>query len=156
MTQYRDLDAPARILLGPGPSMVPPRVLRAMAHPLVGHLDPQFIRLMDPSRNNWTQIDYIRVAQAHSVLKDQLEMADVIKEGSDLYPGAVTLNLPVARTKFAEWSRIDGDNVEARMENIKELATLLFHCDISRDKRGSEMYQEVAAFHALVHTVESG
>lgn len=106
----------------------------------------QFIRLMDPSRNNWTQIDYIRVAQAHSVLKDQLEMADVIKEGSDLYPGAVTLNRPVARTKFAEWSRIDDRNVEARMENIKELATLLFHCDISRDKRGSEMYQEVAAF----------
>ena len=47
MTEYVDLDTPARILLGPGPSTVPPRVLRAMAHPLVGHLDPQFIALMD-------------------------------------------------------------------------------------------------------------
>jgi len=45
--QYKDIDLPARILLGPGPSMVPPRVLRAMAHPLVGHLDPQFIKLMN-------------------------------------------------------------------------------------------------------------
>jgi len=44
---YKDLDVPCRILLGPGPSMVPPRVLRAMAHPLIGHLDPRFIELMN-------------------------------------------------------------------------------------------------------------
>lgn len=37
----------ARILLGPGPSNVNPRVLLAMAKPLVGHLDPEFIRLMN-------------------------------------------------------------------------------------------------------------
>jgi alanine-glyoxylate transaminase/serine-glyoxylate transaminase/serine-pyruvate transaminase len=36
-----------RLLLGPGPSMVDPRVLQAMSAPLVGHLDPQFLRLMD-------------------------------------------------------------------------------------------------------------
>ena len=47
MSNYVDLDCPTRILLGPGPSMVHPRVLRAMAHPLVGHLDPAFIHLMD-------------------------------------------------------------------------------------------------------------
>jgi alanine-glyoxylate transaminase/serine-glyoxylate transaminase/serine-pyruvate transaminase len=47
MMQYTDLDTSPRILLGPGPSMVSPRVLRAMAHPLVGHLDPQFIELMN-------------------------------------------------------------------------------------------------------------
>ena len=33
-------------LLGPGPSNVHPDVLRALAHPLVGHLDGQFIELM--------------------------------------------------------------------------------------------------------------
>lgn len=44
---YTDLDTSARILLGPGPSMVHPRVLRAMGHPLLGHLDPQFIALMN-------------------------------------------------------------------------------------------------------------
>ena len=44
---YTDLNTSARILLGPGPSTVHPRVLRAMAHPLVGHLDPQFIALMN-------------------------------------------------------------------------------------------------------------
>src|SRR2546426_742605 len=38
---------PARLLLGPGPSEVHPRVLRAMATPLLGHLDPAFITMMD-------------------------------------------------------------------------------------------------------------
>lgn len=36
-----------RILMGPGPSNVHPRVLKAMATPLVGHLDPEFLLIMD-------------------------------------------------------------------------------------------------------------
>jgi len=44
--RYTDLNLSPRILLGPGPSMVPPRVLRSMSTPLVGHLDPEFITLM--------------------------------------------------------------------------------------------------------------
>jgi alanine-glyoxylate transaminase/serine-glyoxylate transaminase/serine-pyruvate transaminase len=38
---------PSRVLMGPGPSDVPPRVLAAMARPTIGHLDPAFIALMD-------------------------------------------------------------------------------------------------------------
>lgn len=38
---------PIRVLMGPGPSDVPARVLSAMARPTVGHLDPAFIGLMD-------------------------------------------------------------------------------------------------------------
>ena len=44
---FPELDIPARILLGPGPSTVDPRVLRVMAAPLLGHLDPFFLELMD-------------------------------------------------------------------------------------------------------------
>lgn len=36
-----------RILLGPGPSPVPARVLRALGAPTLGHLDPQYIAIMD-------------------------------------------------------------------------------------------------------------
>ena len=36
-----------RLLMGPGPSNVHPRVLKAMSRPTIGHLDPQFIDLMD-------------------------------------------------------------------------------------------------------------
>ncbi len=41
---------PARVLMGPGPSDVPPRVLEAMAMPLIGHLDPAFVALMDETQ----------------------------------------------------------------------------------------------------------
>lgn len=42
-----ELTPPERTLMGPGPSDVHPRVLRAMSTPLVGHLDPAFLELMD-------------------------------------------------------------------------------------------------------------
>ena len=42
-----ELNPSIRILLGPGPSNVHPRVLRAMSTPLVGHLDPDFIAIMN-------------------------------------------------------------------------------------------------------------
>jgi alanine-glyoxylate transaminase/serine-glyoxylate transaminase/serine-pyruvate transaminase len=38
---------PARLLLGPGPSNVPPRILAALARPTIGHLDPRFVAMMD-------------------------------------------------------------------------------------------------------------
>ena len=38
---------PARILMGPGPSGAHPRVLKAMTAPILGHLDPEFLRIMD-------------------------------------------------------------------------------------------------------------
>ncbi|HWG41613.1 MAG TPA: alanine--glyoxylate aminotransferase family protein [Gemmataceae bacterium] len=41
------LNPSPRLLLGPGPSDAHPRVLRAMATPLVGHLDPQFLEIMN-------------------------------------------------------------------------------------------------------------
>jgi alanine-glyoxylate transaminase/serine-glyoxylate transaminase/serine-pyruvate transaminase len=41
------VNPPARILMGPGPSNVHPRVLQAMAAPVVGHLDPYFQAVMD-------------------------------------------------------------------------------------------------------------
>src|SRR3954452_17603737 len=40
-----------RILLGPGPSMTSPRVMRAMAAPTVSHLDPAMTALMDDVRS---------------------------------------------------------------------------------------------------------
>lgn len=38
---------PARILMGPGPSDVNPRILEALSRPTIGHLDPAFISMMD-------------------------------------------------------------------------------------------------------------
>ncbi len=38
---------PQRVLMGPGPSNVAPSVLKAIGQPLVGHLDPSFIKMME-------------------------------------------------------------------------------------------------------------
>ncbi len=64
MAVYPKFDPSARILLGPGPSMVHPRVMRALSAPTVGHLDPELLalyaeeqdllRTVFQTRNEWT------------------------------------------------------------------------------------------------------
>ena len=44
---FRDIDPGSRVLMGPGPSDVPARVLQAMSAPCIGHLDPAFVGMMD-------------------------------------------------------------------------------------------------------------
>ncbi|RZS93231.1 pyridoxal-phosphate-dependent aminotransferase family protein [Aquimarina brevivitae] len=43
----KELHTSNRILMGPGPSDAHPKVLQAMATPLIGHLDPEFVEIMD-------------------------------------------------------------------------------------------------------------
>lgn len=40
-------DPPKRLLMGPGPSNVAPSILKAMSAPVIGHLDPAFIKMME-------------------------------------------------------------------------------------------------------------
>lgn len=47
VNSIQSFSPPRRILMGPGPSDVHPRVLAAMARPTVGHLDPSFVAMMD-------------------------------------------------------------------------------------------------------------
>lgn len=42
-----ELNPSERILLGPGPSDVHPRVYKALSTPIIGHLDPEFLKIMD-------------------------------------------------------------------------------------------------------------
>ena len=51
-----ETETPRRVLLGPGPSNVHPRVLRALSTPLVGHLDPVFIGLMEETKTLLRQV----------------------------------------------------------------------------------------------------
>jgi len=46
-SQIGELNPPNRLMLTPGPSSMDPRVYRALATPLVGHVDPWFGRCMD-------------------------------------------------------------------------------------------------------------
>jgi len=56
MSVANELVPNARFLMGPGPSDVHPRVLKAMATPLIGHMDPQFIEIMDGIKDMLRQV----------------------------------------------------------------------------------------------------
>ncbi|MCG9127879.1 alanine--glyoxylate aminotransferase family protein [Candidatus Poribacteria bacterium] len=44
---YNELKVPPRILLGPGPTIANPRVLKAMTTPMLGYMDVDFVEIMD-------------------------------------------------------------------------------------------------------------
>jgi len=46
----KSFSPPNRLLMGPGPSDVHPRILSAMARQTIGHLDPAFIEMMDETK----------------------------------------------------------------------------------------------------------
>jgi alanine-glyoxylate transaminase/serine-glyoxylate transaminase/serine-pyruvate transaminase len=45
-----------RVLMGPGPSDVPDEVLAALARPTIGHLDPEFLRVLDETQGMLRQV----------------------------------------------------------------------------------------------------
>src|SRR5882762_4297168 len=50
MQTFAAFQPPPRLLLGPGPSNVAPSVLEALSRPLIGHLDPAFLQLMEETK----------------------------------------------------------------------------------------------------------
>src|SRR5271165_7293158 len=63
-TEKISIHPPKRLLFGPGPTQVHPRVYQAMAQPIVGHLDPYFFEVSQANQrmlrrvfgttNEWT------------------------------------------------------------------------------------------------------
>ncbi|KUO49876.1 MAG: alanine--glyoxylate aminotransferase [Desulfitibacter sp. BRH_c19] len=49
MLQIPERNPIQKTLMGPGPSTVDPRILRAMSEPTIGHLDPDFLKIMNES-----------------------------------------------------------------------------------------------------------
>jgi alanine-glyoxylate transaminase/serine-glyoxylate transaminase/serine-pyruvate transaminase len=47
----KPLNPPVRVLMGPGPSEIHPRVLQALSKPTLGHLDPAYLELMNDMQN---------------------------------------------------------------------------------------------------------
>ena len=58
-------EPPPRLLFGPGPSNVEPAVTRALAAPLVGHLDPYFLEVMDETMHDLRAV--FRTASHHTI-----------------------------------------------------------------------------------------
>ena len=92
------LEVPPRILLGPGPSNAHPRVLQALGMRQVGHLDPQFIGLMNETqellRYVWQTDNRLTIpvsgtgsAAMEASLANTVEPGDVVLIGVNGYFG---------------------------------------------------------------------
>ena len=56
MPNVKPFNPPVRLLMGPGPSNVAPSVLEALSKPVLGHLDPLFVQMMDELKEMLRQV----------------------------------------------------------------------------------------------------
>jgi alanine-glyoxylate transaminase/serine-glyoxylate transaminase/serine-pyruvate transaminase len=147
-TDYRDLNPPARLLLGPGPSNVHPRVLRAMATPLVGHLDPEFLKIMDETKallqytfqtDNYLTLPIPGTGSAgmEAALCNMIEPGDVVVVGVAGVFGERMCDI-VERSQGkliridTEWGRIiDPEQIESALKETQAKVVALVHAETS-------------------------
>ncbi len=150
MPQYlEEFNPPARLLLGPGPSNVNPRVLQAMAAPLLGHLDPDFLKVMDDVRDmlrlvfqtdNGITLPVSGTGSAgmEAAVVNVVEPGDTVIVGINGYFGerlvqiAERAGATVARVE-AEWGQpLDPDAISAELKNhAKVKAVAMVHAETS-------------------------
>ena len=93
--QFVSFVAPPRLLMGPGPSGVDPRVLAAMARSPLGHLDPSFTALMTEVAMMLRQVfrtrhDLTLAISGTGTAGMQAAMANVVEEGDAVVVGVGT------------------------------------------------------------------
>ncbi len=90
---FPELRPPARVLLGPGPSNVHPRVMKAMLSPVLGHLDPDFVGIMEDIKKLLrlvfrTSNEITFPVSGTGSAGMECVMASLIEEGDDVVVGA--------------------------------------------------------------------
>jgi len=77
------------LLMGPGPSSVHPRVYQALSKPTIGHLDPQFLALMDSLKDNLKKLMLTKnettiVLSGTGTSGMEAVMANLVEEGESM------------------------------------------------------------------------
>lgn len=114
----RPLHPPQRVLLGPGPSDVPPAVLRALAMPTVGHLDPVLLGALEDIRKMLRAVfvtqNALTIATSgtgssgmEAVLANLIEPGDPVLVGVVGYFGGRIVE--IARRHGADVTVVDGE-----------------------------------------------
>jgi (S)-ureidoglycine---glyoxylate transaminase len=145
---FEDLKPPQRLLMGPGPINAHPRVLQAMAAPLLGQFDPQFREYMKQTSalyrgvfqtaNRWTLlIDGTARAGIEAALASLIEPGDRVlvpvfgRFGNLLVEIAKRCGAEV-RTTEVEWGRVFASEVlESEIKKHKPRIVAVCHGDTS-------------------------
>lgn len=149
MTQrYAELNPPARLLMGPGPSNPDPRVLRAMSAPMVGHLDPAFLGIMDETMTWLRQV--CRTVNHHTVPMSatgsagiEAMMVNLLEPGDDVIVGIIGY----FGQRIAEVASRTGANVRIIEAPFGEV--------IAPERFEAELKRKPAKLVALVHAETS-
>ncbi len=161
---FPELQPATRVLLGPGPSNVNSRVMRAMAAPVVGHLDPDFVRVMEDIKkllravfqtaNEITfPVSGTGSAGMETALMNLLEEGDEVVIGVNgvfgerMADAAGRLGARVHRVE-AEWGRvIEPERIEAALKAANQPKLLgIVHAETS-----TGALQPVATLGAMAH-----
>ncbi len=139
---------PIRTLLGPGPSPVNPRVLEALSLPVVGHLDPKFLEIMDQSMAMLREVFQTRnrlalpmsgtgSAGMETCFVNLLEPGDSVLIGVNGVFGTRMVDVAqrcgaVADTVEAEWgTALDAQQFKAALAKKKYKAAAIVHAETS-------------------------
>jgi len=161
---FQPFHPPQRTLLGPGPSDVSPRVREALGRPTIGHLDPEFVALMDEVKellqeafrtgNRLTMpVSAPGSAGMEACFTNLVEPGDtVIVCQNGVFGGRMRENVVrcggTAVLVEDDWGRpVDADKVEAALRAHPEASIVAFvHAETSTGARS-----DAAALVALAH-----
>ncbi len=161
---FPELKTPARVLLGPGPSNVNPRVLKAMLSPILGHLDPDFIKVMENVKKLLrlvfrTQNEITFPVSGTGSAGMEMAMANLIEDGDEIVVGVAgvfgqrlaevgeRLGAKVHRVE-SEWGRIvEPDRIGAALKAAsRPKLVALVHAETS-----TGVYQPVEEIGPMAH-----
>jgi alanine-glyoxylate transaminase / serine-glyoxylate transaminase / serine-pyruvate transaminase len=161
---FPELQPSARVLLGPGPSNIHPRVMKALLSPVVGHLDPDFVRIMEDIKKLLrivfqTANEITFPVSGTGSAGMETAMANLIEDGDEVVVGvngafgerladaAGRLGARVHRVD-AEWGRIvEPERLEAALKAARQPKLLaVVHAETS-----TGVYQPVAELGAMAH-----
>lgn len=145
---FGTLNPSPRLLLGPGPSQIAPRVLRACATPLLGYLDPEYVALMDETQtllryvfqtaNEWTMCaPGTGMAGMEAALINGVESGDDVLMcvngvfGERMVDVARRAGVRVTRVD-AEWgTAVQPDQVAAALRQVRAKVVAIVHAETS-------------------------
>jgi len=164
VASFPELQPSARVLLGPGPSNIHPRVMKAMLSPVVGHLDPDFVRVMEDIKKLLrivfqTSNEITFPVSGTGSAGMEAAMANLIEDGDEVVvavngafgeriaEAAVRLGAKVHRVE-AEWGRIvEAERLEAALKAARQPKLLaVVHAETS-----TGVYQPVEELGRLAH-----
>lgn len=150
--QLAQLNVPPRLLLGPGPSNAHPRVLQALSTRQLGHLDPQFVALMNEIqgllRYAWQTENPLTIpvsgtgsAAMEASVANVVEPDDVVLVGVNGYFGLRLIDMAKryganVRQITKPWGQVfDLAELRSAMEAHRPSVLMLVHAETSTGAR---------------------